>query len=653
MAFGLRLYHLDFQSFWSDEGISLLRSSAPVAQMLADMPVEHMPGYFVLLHFWLKITGHHDFAIRFFSALPSMVSVALLFRLAAHLGGSNPEDGSAIGKRNKRFLQVASCSSAALLASASFQIWYAQEARMYSWLLVAGLASFLCFWQLFYSDTKSSRFPVIVFVGYVFSTLLSIYLHFYGFLVPITQAFFALGWVVMTRHWQVFFRWAGAGLLIFLLVLPWMPRMLQIGGFSGWRDPADPWQIPGRYFAAYTVGDAMEVPWRGRFILYYVGISILGLWGWFRFRIGVGFFLISGLIIPLSIVVLLALNNPDFHERYAIIISPMIALAVGGGVAMFDSFFYRRDEFGGLAEPSKSKTGSLQPSFLNAIPALLLLGSLLWGNSMALARQYTDTSLHKPDFRGAAWRIAQNERPGDVILVDGPDPEKVFLHYYRDEYRGQSPVYDLRSLTGQSWEEVGQPLSKLTDGAGRVWELLYFHGPGPVQIWTAITGWATEPTDHNDIRVTLYGMRGEPAREDPTRVEMDLAFGPSLTLISFEVSGSHFRTGDVIRVTTVWHVSAQLPDYKFSLRLLKEDGTIALARDYVPQNWIAPTSVWIVGNQATDQHGILLPPDLQPGKYNLTLRLYEAATGKPVDTEAGQDLLLQQVDIQEFEEQVD
>ena len=86
IAFALRAYHLDYQSFWSDEGISLRRSAQPVAELLATLPIEHLPGYFLLLHYWLPWTGEHDFALRFLSLWPSVLSVALVYRLATDLG---------------------------------------------------------------------------------------------------------------------------------------------------------------------------------------------------------------------------------------------------------------------------------------------------------------------------------------------------------------------------------------------------------------------------------------------------------------------------------------------------------------------------------------------------------------------------------------
>ena len=65
LALALRLHLLDGQSFWSDEGISLLRSALPLAEMMRNMPVEHLPGYFVLLFGWLRVAGTSDYALRF------------------------------------------------------------------------------------------------------------------------------------------------------------------------------------------------------------------------------------------------------------------------------------------------------------------------------------------------------------------------------------------------------------------------------------------------------------------------------------------------------------------------------------------------------------------------------------------------------------
>ena len=68
LAFAQRTATLDLQSLWSDEGISLLRSNLPLVQMLTEMPVEHLPGYFVGLHYWLRLTGEDRFRVAIFLA---------------------------------------------------------------------------------------------------------------------------------------------------------------------------------------------------------------------------------------------------------------------------------------------------------------------------------------------------------------------------------------------------------------------------------------------------------------------------------------------------------------------------------------------------------------------------------------------------------
>jgi hypothetical protein len=170
--------------------------------------------------------------------------------------------------------------------------------------------------------------------------------------------------------------------------------------------------------------------------------------------------------------------------------------------------------------------------------------------------------------------------------------------------------------------------------------LLYFRSPGPAQFWLATHSWSSAPTDHNGIRIMLYGLDRGPLVEQ----EVGTPLGTGLTLRRAGVEGPTVRAGDLLRVTTRWQVDAPLPEYKFSLRLLATDGQVVVADDYVPQNWFAPTSQWALG-EAVDQRALLLPVDLPPGPYLVTLRLYDPANGVPVETPAGQDVVLGTVEV--------
>ncbi|MEZ4865286.1 MAG: glycosyltransferase family 39 protein [Caldilineaceae bacterium] len=600
VAFGVRAYHLDFQSFWSDEGISLLRSALPLPELLASMPVEHLPGYFVLLHFWIPLAGQADFALRFFALWPSVLTVAVSYRLATDLAD-----------------RTTGLVAAALLATNAFQVWYGQELRTYSWLLATSLLATWFFWRML---SRPKEQPVLYWVGYVSAMTLTVYQHYYGFLTPLAHTLFAIGWTLYARDWRFLWRWASAGVITLLCFLPWLPRALQIFGFSGWRDPIDPWQIPWRVLTVYTVSDTMTSVWREWIIWLYLALIVAGLVTW-AVRRGRAFFFLGVTVgAPLAIVLGLALRNPDFHERYTISISALLLICVAGAI----TFLPR------LARGSGGGQRILR--LLLSSFATLLIGVLLAGNLQALQQLYTNTSFHKPDFRGAARMIEAWGEPGDVVLVDGPDPNIVFLHYYGADY----PVQDLRFLLTAKSEEVDATLQVLTADAKRVWEVLYFHEPFRVQAWLAQHGWTSPPTDYNGIRLDLYGMA------DPTLATYPLGipFGNALVLTAAELPGSPLLPGQLARVSTHWQVVAPPPDYKFSLRLQQVNGEMVQAQDYVPLNWFAPTPSWPVGGEMVERRSFVLPKDLPQGDYQVTLRLYEPATGAVAETPNGQDVLL-------------
>ena len=627
LAFALRLYHLDFQSLEGDEGISLQRSSQPLGQMIERMPVEHVPGYFVLLNGWLRVAGEHDFVLRFLSVWPSVLALTVAYRWAASMGRP-----------------VTGLIAALLLATSSFQVWYAQQARMYSWLLLTSLLSFWALWRMvvvsplsghsvdMQSGDSSSQTPrhdrFAIDLLYILATTTTVYLHYFGFLIPIAQTVFMAIWKLTGGSWRSVRRWVINGALIFLLFAPWLRNTITFLGFQGWREPLDPWQVPWLMHSAYSVGFPMPQPWQTWLPWLYLVLAGAGLWVWWRTQPRAWLLLVTATFVPFGLIFAAVLRNPDFHERYSMFLAAPWLLLIAAG-------------FGALLPPRQVALRRGVPRWFGvALPALLLVG-LMAANGLALNRLYFDTSLHKPDYHGAAYRIHINDAPGDVVLVDGPNPDLVFNHYYQDYYHATAPVYDLRPLATKNYDEVSAALQEDTQGASRAWEVLFFRTPGPVQVWLATHGWASAPTDHNGIRVMLYGLDRGPL------VEQVLAtpFGAGLTLQVAGVEGPTLAAGDLLRVTTRWQVDAPLPDYKFSLRLLTADGQMVISDDYVPQNWFAPTSQWAVG-EAVDQRALLLPVDLPAGAYVVTLRLYDPTNGAPVETPAGQDVILGTVEVE-------
>src|SRR5258708_9698451 len=87
LAFLIRVWNLTKESFWADEGWTMMLSKGPtlsdVVQTMADD--QHPPLYFVLMHYWIGLAGNSEFTTRFLSLAWSVIGVALVYRIRAEV----------------------------------------------------------------------------------------------------------------------------------------------------------------------------------------------------------------------------------------------------------------------------------------------------------------------------------------------------------------------------------------------------------------------------------------------------------------------------------------------------------------------------------------------------------------------------------------
>lgn len=115
----LRFAALGQESVWGDEIFSLDLASRSLAGILRGAAGEvHPPLYFMLLKLWLAPWGDSLVAARAFSAFASALALIPFAALARRLLGSR-----------------AGLGALALMALSPFQLWYAQETRMYALLI--------------------------------------------------------------------------------------------------------------------------------------------------------------------------------------------------------------------------------------------------------------------------------------------------------------------------------------------------------------------------------------------------------------------------------------------------------------------------------------------------------------------------------------
>jgi|GEM_PF-1953989 len=593
LAFALRIYRLDGQGFWSDEFLAVWRAQLPWPEMFEKMPAEHVPLYFILLKLWLAIAGDTDFTIRFLAAAFSLLVVPFTYRLASDI-----LDFRLILDQSK-IRNPVGLLAAFLLAISPFQIWYAQENRMYSLLVAAGLASLVFLFRGLWRGGRPT------WTAYTLATAVVIYTHYYAFLLVAAEALFVTWWILqapigMARRdvWKPWLVSAGA---VALLFLPWVPFATRLFTHRGWRQGADVLALPGRFIAAYSVGTSVTPGQASLLTLGFVALFAVGAVGLARRSIVVAWLLALTLGIPLIGGMLLALRQPDFHERYFIFVTPIYFLAIATGIIWLGR---RVLLWGGLA-------------------LLFVTGT----DVFSLYNHYFNPAYAKIDYRAVARYLETRVEPEDGIVPNGPE-----IGYVARYFRGDLPPhYD--NVAGEYFEERGGPefvLPLLRDMAAqhsRVWMLWKWGGAEYVKDWFDRNGYQVSGEWVNDVRVFFYSF----PTQSPTIFHpvTGVQAGGAIALAGYQIVPEPTPSGSVLNLALFWEpLSRPARNYKTALRLLDPAGRIVAALDRLPLDGTAPTSAWRPGRILEDHYGLQLPPGTPPVDHVLQVQLYdpEAAT---------------------------
>src|SRR5512142_2330511 len=119
-ALALRLYRSEGRRIWYDEAFSIFLSEQSLDRIIVGTAADIQPPlYYVLLHFWQAVAAR-TIALRFLSVSFSVLGVALVAAL-----------------RTRLFSRNAGLFAVLFAAIAPFQLYYAQQVRMYALLELA------------------------------------------------------------------------------------------------------------------------------------------------------------------------------------------------------------------------------------------------------------------------------------------------------------------------------------------------------------------------------------------------------------------------------------------------------------------------------------------------------------------------------------
>ncbi len=137
----LRVILLGTKGMWLDETFSVWLASHSVPDMLQWMVKidQHPPLYYLLLHYWIALNGDTPFNVRLLSVLFGAGTIPIIYLIGKRMSGV-----------------VMGLAAAVLLALSLFNIYFAQETRMYTLLTFNASVAIYALVRLL-TDSRSVR----------------------------------------------------------------------------------------------------------------------------------------------------------------------------------------------------------------------------------------------------------------------------------------------------------------------------------------------------------------------------------------------------------------------------------------------------------------------------------------------------------------
>ena len=589
LAFGLRIYRLDYQDLWGDEAYSVYVSRMALSNIVRGGVDTHPPLYHVLLHFLIGLAGNRVFALRFLPLIASLLLVPLTYRLGQEI-----------------FDELTGFLAAFLTAIAPFQVYYAQETRMYSLAALGSTLSAWFFWRLLRSETNLRERRWRLWTGYVLTTAIALYSHYYAFFVLAAQVS-----LILAMHWRKpahLVRWLTVFTLLAVVYIPWSAAQMSfLGNKASTRYEEYSLAFLGRIIWRTIAALSLGLTIRPLLTVYLMpGFLVLLMAGLMRIlRRGEGirwghWLVILWLVAPLILAWVVNPVMPFFHPRYLLICAPAWAILLAAGLRQI-----------GMCH--------------RAIWAMGLI-FVIAASTYALQSYYFDETFHKGQYGRMMAYVKSHAQQNDLLLLNNPLQMGLFDYY---QPTGVEARYLSRDALIDA-ERTDQELSHLTAGHARVW-LVMFGNPAEydplyrAESWLAAHGSKAFYQGFIDATLSLFVLTqaGEQAAWQPLQANL----GNKVMLSGYHINTTRISAGDTLLLTLTWQALADMDkSYTVFTHLLDKDNQVWAQMDSVPVGGTYPTSEWSVGEVVADNYALLVPQNAPAGEYILEVGMYELAT---------------------------
>jgi|WetSurMetagenome_2_1015567.scaffolds.fasta_scaffold04742_6 mannosyltransferase len=378
----LRLYHLDFNSFWLDEAATHVFTQQSIGeywQLLSSLGEVHPPLFYLVEKLVLPF-GSSEFLYRLFPALFGIATIPLFYLAGKKMAGS-----------------TVGILMAVLITFSPFHIQYSQDARMYTMLLFITTIALI----LYLEAIKSNDRKYWVLFGVV--SALAIWTHF--------MAFIFIGvLIIYSIFYQVKEKTSPKNLLLSIGVIAVLltPLIVIINGLFFNRIGSPPtWGYTGDLFIVKSV--IILLGNNPVSLLFFAMIFCLGLvWLFFELRKQF-FFIIFVLALSLVTGVILSYKMP-IDPRYFIFLLPLLYAVVASA-----------------SLPFLQKVRAKPVIAIFIVLFICILTPQLYG--------YYNTPINE-DWRAASYFIKNTAKANDIIILM-PDYNQIpFNFYYKNSTYG-------------------------------------------------------------------------------------------------------------------------------------------------------------------------------------------------------------------------
>jgi 4-amino-4-deoxy-L-arabinose transferase-like glycosyltransferase len=632
LAFALRVHKLDNFGFWTDEGLTPLRAGYSVGEILSNRVIiqegvtqdTHPPLYFLIIHFSQMLLGRSDFAFRYPSVLFGLLLVPLLFQLGRRL------DGITVG-----FL-------AALLAAVNpLQIWYAQEARMYTLLVLLGAITTYLLWRALTATSLSNQALAGRLLLYFLFAGLAIYTQYTAvFLVGIQLIFWA--WLLWQRgERRLILVTAVAGLLIAVPLLPYtVPRLFTGAETNYFYVP--PWIMLQDVVHGFGLGMTVDFS-RWEIKLIDLGLAFLlfiGAAGFRRSRQVTAQIAPAGLqTVPATAGRAERLQKQRDGLTRSFILSYLLAAALGLMLASLIKPMYMGARHIMIGSPAffllAARGFMMLPERPRQLPTLLAALILLAGPAISLHNLYFNPLYAKDDVRMLIGYIEQRAGSSDLVLYNNAVLMALHWHYQK---RPDLPVTALPVYPYSSGPDTVAQLEALAEEYGRIWYVTDPPADGRDKEGL-VTGWlaqnavpvAGQPAHGRTMPVESIAYQTSSRQiaalpGDASSLELDWPGLPALH--GFRADFAQPAQLPTLWVELFWQGGqAPSPSQQLQFALRDPGGNQRLSSSHPVQPAVRADSGWPDRGLVRLNYSLPIPPGTPPGRYDLLLQAWDSVAG--------------------------